>query len=244
MTQNLERAGPVRTGESDQNLEARSREPKDTRRRAWWQRPWLLPLGVVVVWFLFYVWPPYIGLDPSQAIVPIRPNLPVHYPLVVTHIALGTIALVTVVLQVWPWLRRTYPVAHRWIGRVYVFGGALPSAIIALLITPMALAPSVGTTLGGIFWLVTTVMGYIRGRQRRFAAHRRWMLYSFAMALNVIWGRIFVVLLPLTPFNSDAALGHIFGAAPWVGWVINLIAVQWWLNRTAHKPISHILSGR
>jgi Predicted membrane protein (DUF2306) len=241
VTQNLERTEPVLTGESTKDLKANRRASADTARRSWWQRPWLLPLGVVVVWFLFYIWPPYIGLDPSTAIVPIRQDLPVHYPLVVAHIAFGSIALLTVALQVWPWLRRRYPVVHRWVGRTYVFAGALPAGIIAMLITPMALAPSVGTTLGGLFWLVTTVMGYIRGRQRRFASHRRWMLYSFAMALNVIWGRIFVVLLPLTPFNNDAALGHVFGAAPWIGWVINLIAVQWWLNRTANKRISQLL---
>jgi uncharacterized membrane protein YozB (DUF420 family) len=233
MTQNLERTSPERVGD----LEADWRAPAEPRPRSWWRRPWLLPLGVVVVWFLFYIWPPYLGLDPSQSVVPIRQGVGVHYPLVVVHIALGTIALLTVVLQVWPWLRRNYPVAHRWIGRVYVFGAALPAGIIALLITPMALAPSLGTALGGVFWLVTTVMGYIRIRQRRYAEHRRWMLYSFAMALNVVWGRIFVVLLPLTPFNSDAALGHVFGAAPWIGWVINLVLVQWWLNRTEGKPV-------
>jgi uncharacterized membrane protein YozB (DUF420 family) len=242
VTQNLERAGPVGTGEPGPDLEANWRASTDTRRRSWWQRPWLLPVGVVVVWFLFYVWPPYLGLDPSTAVVPLRPDVAVHYPLMVAHIMFGTIALLTVVLQVWPWLRRNYPVAHRWIGRVYVFGGALPACIIALLITPLSVAPSVGTTVGGIFWLITTVMGYIRIRQRRIADHRRWMLYSFAMALNIIWGRIFAVLLPLTPFgDSQAAVGHVFGAAPWIGWVINLILVQWWLNRTANRPVAQLV---
>jgi hypothetical protein len=240
VTQNLERAGPERTGEPGLDIEASWRVPTATRRPSWWRRPWLLPLGVVVLWFLFYVWPPYLGLDPSKALVPVRPDVPAHYPLLVGHIAFGTIALVTLVLQVWPGLLRRYPVAHRWIGRVYVFGGALPSVLIAFAITPMSAFPTIGTTLGGVFWLFSTVMGYVRGRQGRWVEHRRWMLYSFAMATNVIWGRILMVVLPLTPL-SEAVQGTIFEATPWIGWVVNLVLVQWWLNRTADKSASQLV---
>jgi hypothetical protein len=245
VTQNLEKSGSERVGRPSIDIEVNWRVSTDTRRRSWWRRPWLLPFGVVVVWFLTYVLPPYLELDPSQALVPIRPDVAAHYPLLVAHIAFGSIALLTIGFQVWPWLRKRHPVTHRWIGRVYVFGGALPAGIIAMLITPLSAFPSVGTTLGGIFWLATTVMGYVRGRQRRWVEHRRWMLYSFAMALNVLWGRVFVVLLPLTPFNdNETAIGHVFGAAPWIGWVINLVLVQWWLNRTSNRPISGMISAR
>jgi hypothetical protein len=234
VTQNLERAGPERTGESSLDIEASWQASAGTPRRSWWRRPWLLPLGVVVLWFLFYVWPPYLGLDPSKALVPVRPDVAAHYPLLVGHIAFGTISLVTLVLQVWPWLLRRYPVAHRWSGRVYVFGGVLPSVLIAFLITPLSAFPTIGTTLGGVFWLISTVLGYVRARQGRWVEHRRWMLYSFAMATNVIWGRILMVVLPLTPI-SEAVQGRIFDATPWIGWVVNLVLVQWWLNRTADK---------
>jgi hypothetical protein len=242
MTQNLERAGPERTGEPSLELAVSLRVATKApeRPRSWWRRPWLLPLAVVIVWFLTYVWPPYLGLDPSQSLIPIRPGSSVHYPFLVAHIVFGSIALTTLVLQVWPWLRRRYPVAHTWIGRVYVFGGALPSVILAFLITPLSPFPTIGTTLGGVFWFFTTIMGYVRGRQRRWIEHRRWMLYSFAMATNVIWGRIFMVLLPLTPIEAEVQ-GHVFEATPWIGWVINLVLVQLWLNRTAHKPVSELV---
>jgi hypothetical protein len=242
VTQNLERAGPERLGDSTLDLEENWRASTETRKRSWWRSGWLLPLGVVVLWFLFYVWPPYFGLNPSESLIPLRPGVAAHYPLLVLHITFGTIALLTVPLQVWTWLRRRHPVAHRWIGRVYVFGGALPSVVLAFLITTMSPFPSVGTTLGGIFWLVTTVMGYIRGRQRRWVEHRRWMLYSFAMALNVIWGRIFFVVLDNTGLIADQTVsGHVIGAAPWLGWVINLVLVQLWLNHTANRPIARLI---
>jgi len=35
---------------------------------------------------------------------------------------------------VWPWFRSTNPVAHRRIGRVYVFAGVLPAGLFGLVI--------------------------------------------------------------------------------------------------------------
>lgn len=237
MTQNLERIGSHQVGEPGPDRKGDWMVSPQTRRRSWWRRPWLLPLAVVIVWFLSYVWPPYLSLDPSTSLLPIRPDVGAHYPLLVAHIAFGTIAILTVALQVWPWLRKQHPAVHRWSGRVYVFGGAIPSVIIAFVITPLSAFPTIGTTLGGVFWLVSTVMGYVRARQRRWTEHRRWMLYSFAMTLNVVWGRVLMVVLPLTPIDATVQ-GHAFEATPWVGWVINLVLVQWWLNRTSSKPVA------
>jgi len=240
VTQNLERAGSERPGKLSIGLNVSWGESAEPPKRSWWRRPFLLPLAVVVVWFLFYVWPPYLGLDPSASLIPIRPGSAIHFPMLVAHIAFGTIALLTVVLQVWPGLRKRYPVVHRWAGRVYVFGGALPSVILAFLLTPLSPFPTIGTTLGGVFWFFATVMGFIRARQRRWVEHRRWMLYSFAMATNVIWGRVFMVVLPVTGIDVEFQ-GHVFAATPWIGWVINLVLVQWWLNRTSNKPISQLI---
>lgn len=201
----------------------------------------MLPLGVVVFAFLSMVWPPYLGLDPKASLIPIRPGAPQHYPMLVAHIATGTIALVTVVLQLWPWLRRRHPAAHRLIGRAYVFAGVLPSALLAFFITPLSMGPSVGTTLGGVLWLFTTGMGFTRAVQGRIEAHRMWMLYSFAFAINIVWGRVFVVLLMSLGVQNQEIWGQVAGTAPWLGWVINLFLVQWWLNRTADRPLKEIV---
>ncbi|MFD8645423.1 DUF2306 domain-containing protein [Streptomyces zaomyceticus] len=220
-------------------------EPRPAAERsaapAWWRRPWVLPLGVVVFAFLSFVWPPYLGLDPKASLIPIRPGSPQHYPMLVAHIATGTIALVTVVLQLWPWLRRSHPAAHRLIGRAYVFAGVLPSALLAFFITPLSMGPSVGTTLGGVLWLFTTGMGFTRAVQGRILAHRMWMLYSFAFAINIVWGRVFVVLLMSLGVQNQAIWSQVAGTAPWLGWVINLFLVQWWLNRTADRPLKEVV---
>ncbi|MFF9221495.1 DUF2306 domain-containing protein [Streptomyces viridosporus] len=238
MAQNLDTA--PRTRPVTSTAEPRTPAP-GAPARGWWRRPWVLPLGVVVFAFLSYVWPPYLGLDPKSSLIPIRPDAPQHYPMLVAHIATGTIALVTVALQLWPWLRHRHPAAHRWSGRVYVFAGVLPSATLAFLITPLSMGPSVGTTLGGVLWLVTTLMGFLRATQGRYLSHRMWMLYSFAFAINIVWGRVFVFTLTHLEVQSQTVWAQVTGTAPWLGWVINLFLVQWWLNRTAGRPLKDLV---
>jgi hypothetical protein len=62
------------------------------------------------------------------------------------------------------------------------------------------------------------------------------MLYSFAIVWGlVIWGFIIAEVglhtLPPTSF------GRLIEAARWVGWVGDLIVVQWWLDRTRGRRI-------
>lgn len=90
-------------------------EPK----KHWWRRPWVGPLGLVVVAFLAYSLPPYLAFDPARSRVP--STFPAHYLFLVGHVVFGSVAMVTAALQIWPWIRRKYPVLHRCSGRAYVF---------------------------------------------------------------------------------------------------------------------------
>ncbi|ASO20920.1 hypothetical protein FHR81_001888 [Actinoalloteichus hoggarensis] len=234
MTQHEERTGASSGGSPAMGSREVAAGGTASRPR-WWRRPWVVPLVVVVLAFLAIAWPPYLTLDPARSLIVIREDSAVHYPLLVSHIVFGTVALVTVCLQLWPALRRRRPAVHRWSGRLYVFAGALPSAVIAMVITPLSPAPSVGTTLGGVFWLVTTTMGFIRARQRRYRQHRRWMLFSFAFAINIVWGRVFMIVLTMFGIDDPAVFAQIGLTAPWLGWVINVFLVQWWLNRTERR---------
>lgn len=93
------------------------------------QLRWVLPLGLACVAFVAFALPPYLTFDPSRSRLPaFREGFPLYYPLLVTHIIFGSVALLAGCMQVWPWFRRRHPVAHRMIGRVYVFGGCCPQA--------------------------------------------------------------------------------------------------------------------
>jgi hypothetical protein len=56
------------------------------------------------------------------------------------------------------------------------------------------------------------------------------MLYSFAMAASVVWG---VVLGPF--FTTPAHVPYFLELVRWVGPLLNLGAVTWWLDRTAQR---------
>jgi hypothetical protein len=235
VTQNLEMVGASRTVEPDR----RARRPAASRhrRQRWWRRPWIIPLAVVVAAFLYITLPPYLTLDPAQSRVPLHEAFPPHYVLLVAHIGFGTVAMVTVCLQVWPWLRRRFPAVHRMSGRAYVFAGVLPSTLLILVTLPYSVLKvgALGGAVSGVLWLVTAIAGFRAARQRRFAAHRRWMIYSFALALNTLTGRVIYALL-LIPggFGLDQLLlAEIAGF--WLGTVANLAAAHLWLQWRARK---------
>ena len=80
----------------------------------------MVPLALVAVLFVAFSLPPYLTLDPAQARLQPIPPFPGFYPLLVTHIFLGAVALLAACLQVWPWLRQNHPRVHRISGRIYV----------------------------------------------------------------------------------------------------------------------------
>jgi hypothetical protein len=199
---------------------------------------------VVSVAFLVFSLPPYLGLDPSKARLPIRPGYPLHYPLTVGHILFGSVALLAGCLQVWPWLRTRYPVVHRWAGRLYLFGGVFPAGVLVLGVAPVSstgFASAVGNTVLGVLWLATAVAGYRAARQRRYADHRAWMIRNFALTLSIVanrlWLVLFLVLVETPPvvaaFGGDE-LSRIQTAATasiWASWVANLLFVEWYVLR-------------
>jgi hypothetical protein len=97
---------------------------------SWWRRPWIIPLALTTAWFLQHQIKPFAKASFQEKLSPIPPHhgFPAYYPLLMAHITFGTIAMLTVILQVWPMIRVRYPVVHRWSGRLYVIsalgGGA------------------------------------------------------------------------------------------------------------------------
>lgn len=211
--------------------------PTDARPRGpWWRaRPsGLPPLVLLVGGFLAMTLPRYLALDPAASLVPLDPTAPLHFPLLVAHVVTGSVALVAICAQLWPWLRRTHPGVHRWVGRAYVVAGIGPSALLALVLVPLGpltLLGGTGAVLWGLAALVTTALGVRAARRGRWAAHRRWMVYSVATALAIMTNRVMFLLLmtaPGLPHDPEVA-GAIGGF--WSGWLLNLALAWWWLRR-------------
>ncbi|MGN9845664.1 DUF2306 domain-containing protein [Nonomuraea sp. H19] len=200
-------------------------------------------LALVSFAFLAFSLPPYLTLDPSQSRFPIRDDFAPHYPLMVTHIFFGTVALLASCVQVSTWMRQRYPAVHRWSGRAYVLGGVPLVGVPALIIAPLShngFGAQVGNTFWAFLWLFSTIAGYRMARQRRFADHQAWMIRSFALIWAIVLNRLWAVLcvLPLIPqldttFGGDqqAMIQAAAGPSIWLSIVVNLIIAEWWLQR-------------
>ena len=211
------------------------------RTRTKW---WLGGLGALVAIFLAFSLPPYLSLDPDRSRVPQPAALGVaHYWTLVPHVLFGSIALVTAVLQIWPWFRRRHPAGHRRLGRLYVFGGVLPAGLTALVVgafSPFGPIARASNVLLAVVWLACTLTGWRMARQRRFGEHRRWMIRSFALTASIITNRIWGVIIGITlapqletTFHGDEVLFTwvVAGLTTWLGWTLPLLAAEWWLER-------------
>jgi uncharacterized membrane protein len=202
---------------------------------------WLAPaLAVIVVGFLAFSLPPYFT---GGTRVPA--TFAWHYPLLVAHVMLASVAMVAAVAQIWPRLRVRHRVLHRRVGRVYVYT-AIPAAACAMVIgaaTPFGPFLAVSNVFLASLWLWFMINGYLAARQRRFNQHRLHMVRSATLALSIITNRIwtpllFISLHPLQDSvfdgNEEHYLWFAAGLGAWLGWTIPLLAVQWWLKR---KPL-------
>ncbi|MGW6446630.1 DUF2306 domain-containing protein [Lentzea sp. NPDC055074] len=205
----------------------------------WLRKPWVGPLAFVVLAFVAFSLPPYLTGDRLQSRVP--SDWGPHYPLLVVHVVCASIAIITCVVQIWPWFRGRFPAWHRRIGRVYVFAGVLPSGLAGLVIgymTPYGPVARVSNVLLALMWLTFTTLAWRAARQRRFGDHRKWMIRSFVLTLSIItnriWGAIAFVLLSDSVPEADLP-NTIAGIATWTGWTIPLLASQWWLERRPRR---------
>jgi len=204
-------------------------------------RPWVGPLALLTAVFLTAELPAYLSLDPGRSRAVAPPDFPPYYPLLVTHIFLGSVALVTACLQVWPWMRQNHPAVHRNAGRVYVCA-VLAASPCALVIAPLgALGPNqqVPITMLALMWPAATIIGYRMGRKLRFDEHRKWMIRSFALSFSIVTqrplGAVCVQVFAPGPTNpasisDQAAIAQAMGVSFWLSWILNLLAAELWIR--------------
>jgi hypothetical protein len=207
-----------------------------TRSVKWYRRPWIIPLVLVTAAFLYFQLKPFVNLDRSTAPVPPQDATLPYYYILLAHIVFGTLALVSVPLQIWTWFRRRFPVVHRWVGRLYVLSTcvAAPCGMIIVRFAPPV--GQIGVSIAVSLWLITTLIGFQAARARNYRRHRKFMLFSFALVANNFWG----LAITEIGFRLHLAidLTYYLEAARWIGWVVNLMLVQMWLDHTARRPLN------
>lgn len=141
-----------------------------------------------------------------------------------THAGASAAALIVGGFQFLGNVRRRWPRLHRWTGRFYVLG-CVVGAGAALWIAPDAASGRVATfgfSVLAAVWLYTTLTAWRLAMARDFAAHRRWMIRSFALTFGAVTLRLQILaFLPFGLMYNDVAPFLAYSA-----WIPNLLAVE------------------
>lgn len=151
---------------------------------------------------------------------------------IVLHIVSGIVLNLMAPFQFARTFRRRWPVWHRWSGRLLIISGVLAAltglwmnqffpAYGAPLKSPGIIVNSVGIIVSFGLSLRLIIGGDVQG-------HRAWMMRAVAFGLGPATQRIFFIPFFLAyGVPSDLAIGFIV----WLGFVLNLIVVEWVLLR-------------
>lgn len=159
-----------------------------------------------------------------------------------THAFAAGIALLLGPFQFLSGLRQRRPNLHRWMGGIYLVG-ILLGGLSALFIAPgmiSGLVGEVGLMSLGVLWLATGWLAYSNIRAGNVAAHREWMIRSYALTFAAVTLRLWLGLLIFTqvPFlqstyhgNFDALFVEVYRVVMWLCWVPNLIVAEMIVQR-------------
>lgn len=125
---------------------------------------------------------------------------------------------------------------HRWVGYGYLLiGGAGAVAAIILSVEaphePRSLYIATGTLAS--VWLAVAAMAWRAARNRRFAAHREWMIRSYVLTWTFVGCRL-AMMADLYPWLGEEGVT----AAIWVNWIVPLILCEIALRWKEGAPLS------
>jgi hypothetical protein len=156
-----------------------------------------------------------------------------HFGLVYLHAFGGTLMLFLGLANLYIGTTRQHFAYHRLIGRMYLAGGTL-GALSAIYITGGSAHKAAGvSTLTNsnvsllslaTAWLLAAAMSYRAVRNKRYGAHREWIIRSYVL----VWSFVFCRLASRVPSVGNLGSGEAFIWLSWVGpLVVCEVALQW-----------------
>lgn len=129
------------------------------------------------------------------------------------------------------WLLRNKPKLHRTLGYIYVVDVLLitgPAGLLMGFYANGGLFSRIGFVTLAVLWILFTATALIKAKQKKFKAHRRFMILSYALTLSALtlraWKYAITNTMNLPPMD-------VYRVVAWLGWVGNLV-VALWITRT------------
>jgi len=152
----------------------------------------------------------------------------------VLHAGAGGLALLLSPVQLSARVRARAPRLHRGVGRTALAAIAVAGTA-GLVLAPVSLAGAIGTAGFGtlaLTWLTCAALGFRSILRGDVAAHRRWMIRTFALTYAGVTLRLWLmVLIPL--LDGDFLRAYVF--TPFLCWVPNLVVAELLLRRDASR---------
>ena len=138
-----------------------------------------------------------------------------------THIAMGMVALLTGPVQLWLGLSDRYPGLHKNLGLVYMAAVTLGAAAGYYLAFNTSGGIVFGSGLVGLAtaWLITTGLAFLAIKRHLYEQHKEWMIRSYVVTFAFVTFRAFDVLLAA---QGVPLLDHI-GISAWFCWSVPLL---------------------
>lgn len=143
------------------------------------------------------------------------------------HVVGGALALLVGPFQFLPGLRSKRPRVHRWTGRLYV-AAIVAGSIGGLYMAQYSfggLVTHAGFGVLAVLWFAATVMALRAILSGDVAAHRRWMIRSYALTFAAVTLRLW---LPGLAAGFGLETGYQIVA--WLAWVPNLLWAEWYVR--------------
>jgi hypothetical protein len=191
---------------------------------------------LVIAVFLYFYWLMvkitfyYIPFTTNAAFLQIKQtevnSLPEYIYLFYMHVYSSIFVLLFGFMQFFSFKSRAGMRLHRLAGYQYVLlllVFAAPSGLYMGWHANGGLWGKISFVTLGLLWWAATLMAMVKIKRRQFAAHRSWMVRSFALSLSAVtlrlWKVVIVYFLHLPPME-------VYKIIAWMGWVPNLIIAE------------------
>lgn len=194
-----------------------------------------IPALLMILLILFH---PLLPTELIQLVNPAYLQTPLP---ILLHGSSGVVFFLTIPLQFSPGLRQRFPLWHRQSGRIGVVSAVLMAASGIWMhhyLTPADL----GMRYAGLWLLSLAIIGcfsmaFYQIRQRRFAAHQRWMYRGVVAVLATVSSLLLEVLLALSLGQLDSwqtavsQWQHDYARLTALG--LNMLLLELYLRRTS-----------
>ncbi len=149
------------------------------------------------------------------------------------HIVPGLLFLTLAPLQFVARIRQRRISIHRGLGRILVICAAITGmgALVVNFLFPAfgGISTQAATVFFSVIFLFSLAKAFRHIRRKEVRLHREWMIRTFALAMGAASIRIFIPLLLLL---TGLGLEEVFGASFWLGFGVNLLIAEVWINHT------------